>query len=106
MSILMRDVGMSTRVWLAATEFRIRASMSAIESVVLFLTSLSALPAALRHTGHVALERELAEAQAAERELPHVRAGAAAEMTPVAQPNLVFRLLLFFRDLCSGGHIA
>src|SRR4051812_11074398 len=55
-------------------------------------------PAALRDAGHVPFERELAEAQAAERELSHVGARPAAQATPVAQPNLEFRRLLFLGD--------
>src|SRR5262249_32348081 len=64
----------------------------------------SGSPAALRHPGDVALERELAEAQAAQRELPHIGARAAAQVAAVAQPNLVLRLLLFLRDLGGRGH--
>src|SRR6266852_5282450 len=89
MSILMRDVGMSIRV-----------SMSAIGSVI----SSSLSPAALRHPCHIALERELAEAQAAQPELPHVGARTAAQVAAVAQAYLVFLCLQLFRDLCCRGH--
>src|SRR5579872_1652862 len=111
MSAFSRDAGMSTRVCLAVTALRIRASMSAIGSVMSALSSfqlsasrLSALPAALGDARDVAFERELAEAQAAQRELAHVRARAAAEAAAVAQPDLVLRRFQFLRDLCGGGH--
>src|SRR5262249_1339271 len=111
-SALSRDAGMSTRVCLAVTALRIRVSISAIGSVIFLRSQLSAfafrpgLPAALGHAGDVALERELAEAQAAQRKLPHVGTRPAAQMAAVAQPDLELRRLLFFRDLGSGGHIS
>src|SRR5436189_4641307 len=111
-SAFSRDAGMSTRVCLALTAFRIRVNMSEIGSVISFSSQLSAsssqlsaltinhpmaesceleavncLPAALRHPCQVALEGELAEAQAAERELPHVRARTPAQTAAVAQPD-------------------
>src|SRR5262245_19810630 len=46
------------------------------------------LPAAFRDPGDVAFECELAEAQTAEAELPHVGPRPAAQMATVAQPNL------------------
>src|ERR1700730_10740181 len=100
MSILMRDVGKSTRVCFAVTALRIRVSMSAIGSVI----SDSLSPAALRHPCHIALERELAKAQAAQPELPHVGARTAAQVAAVAQAYLVFRCLQLFRGLCCRGH--
>src|SRR5258705_5941993 len=107
MSALIREAGMSTRVCLAVTALRIRVSISAIGSVISFCSQLSAislLPAALRHTRHVTFERELAEAQAAQRELPHVGARAAAQAAAVAQPDLVLRRLLFLGDLRGRCH--
>src|SRR5947207_233409 len=98
-SALSRDAGMSTRVCLAVTALRIRASMSAMGSVISVLSSfqLSAnslqLPAALGDARDVAFERELAEAQAAQRELAHVGAGTAAEAAPVPQADFEFRRL-------------
>src|SRR6476646_9939822 len=97
MSAFRRDEGMSTRVCLAVTALRIRASMSAIGSVI-------SSPATLGHTRDVAFERELPEAQVAQRELAHVRARAPAQAAAVPQADLVFRRLLFFRDLCSRCH--
>src|SRR5262245_36372904 len=121
----MRDAGMSTRVCLAVTALRIRVSMSAIGSVMsqtfesgnwmiwssgngrraapspitlLPDYSITPLPTALRHACHVTLERQLPEAEAAERELPHVGARPTAQVAAVAQANLVFRFLLFLGD--------
>src|SRR5580765_5789211 len=110
-SAFSRDAGMSTRVCLAVTALRIRASMSAMGSVISFCSQVSTigssglLPAALGDARDVAFERELAEAQAAQREFAHVGARAAAQAAAVPQADLEFRRLLFFRDLCSGGHI-
>src|SRR5262245_65795611 len=58
-------------------------------------------PTAFRDSRDITFEGELPEAQAAQRELPHIRARAAAQVAAVAEPNLVLRLLLFLRDL--GG---
>src|SRR5260370_42498670 len=99
-SVLIRDDGMSTRVCLAITPLRIRVSMSAIGSVML-TSKRPRLPAALRDARDVSLERQLAEAETAERKLPHVGARAAAEAAAVAQPDLELRYLLLFGDL--GG---
>src|SRR5256885_2268066 len=110
MSPLMRDAGMSTRVCLAVTALRIRVSISAMGSVIFPLSTInsqlsaSGLPAALGDACDVALERELAEAQAAQRELAHVGARTAAQAAAVAQPDLVLRLLLFLGDLCCRCH--
>src|SRR5262245_2429615 len=121
MSALIREAGMSTRVCLAVTALRIRVSMSAIGSVISTFESLDLViwwssgfrslnhhvarsPTTLRDPCHVAFKRQLAETQPAQRELPHVCARAAAQVASVAQPNLVLRLLLFLRDLRSGGH--
>src|SRR5436190_18242731 len=127
-SPLRRDEGMSTRVCLAVPAFRIGVSMSAIGSVIswLFVHSprltldggqlavrslvtvsrqLSTSPAALGDSRHVALERQLAKAQPAQRELAHVSPRPAAQVAAIAMPNLVFQLLGFLRDPCSSGHI-
>src|SRR5262245_13843220 len=94
-SVLRREAGMSTRVCLAVTALRIRVSISAIGSVIslnlhLVIWSLgnlvnsthqlTNLPTALRHSCDVALQGQLAEAQAAQRELPHVGSRAAAQV--------------------------
>src|SRR5437899_10226986 len=121
-SALMRDAGMSTRVCLAITALRIRASMSAIGSVItpnpqtqLGIWRISELvnspvhrfansPTTLGHSRDVAFQRQLAEAQAAQRELAHVGPRPSAQMAPVAQANLVFRRFVLFRDLRCCGH--
>src|SRR5438094_5203337 len=115
-SAFSRDPGMSTRVCLAVTALRIRVSISAIGSVITLslqstvdnrqstVSQQVTSPATLRHARDVALERELAEAEAAERELPHVCARAAAQVAAAAQPDLVLRRLVFFCDLCGGCH--
>src|SRR4051812_16522103 len=117
MSILIRDAGISVRVCFAVTALRIRVSMSAIGSVISQLSIASARvswrapaartnsPTALGHPGNVAFERQLAEAEAAQRKLPHVGARPAAQGAAVAQANLEFRGLLFFRDLCCCSHV-
>src|SRR5215467_13033396 len=102
-----REDGMSTRVCLALTALRIRVSMSAIGSVISLFFSIwvtSRSPAALGDSGHVAFERELPETETAQRELPHVRARAPAQVAAVPQPDLVLWLLLFFRDLRRRCH--
>src|SRR5580765_460361 len=65
---------------------------------------LGTSPTTLGYSRDVALERQLAEAQPAQRELPHVGARTAAQMAAVAQANLELRLLLFFGDLRGGCH--
>src|SRR5262245_15599421 len=116
-SAFSRDAGMSTRVCLAVTALRIRVSISAIGSVIVFVLSSSqltvhssqwsqnCLPTALGHARHVAFERQLAKAEAAQRELPQVAARAAAQAAAVAQADLVLRRLLFLRDLRGRRHL-
>src|SRR5580765_420532 len=65
---------------------------------------LGTSPTTLGYSRDVALERQLAEAQPAQRELPHVGARTAAQVAAVAQANLVLRLLLFFGDLRGRCH--
>src|SRR6185436_18460571 len=59
----------------------------------------SRLPATLGHACDVPLQRELAEAEAAQRELEQVGARAAAAAAAVAQPDLDLRRLRFLGDL-------
>src|SRR5436190_2091701 len=119
-SALSRDAGMSTRVCLAVTALRIRVIMSAIGSVIfsnspsqqkypstplgMTVSEVEGSPAALRDAGNVALEGQLAEAEAAQRELAHEAARPAAQLAAVAQPNLELRRLELFRYLRSRGH--
>ena len=62
------------------------------------------LPAALRHTRDVAVERQLAEAEAAQRELAHVGARTPAPAAPVAVPNFELQGLALTRFLRGSGH--
>src|SRR3954470_905065 len=114
------EAGMSTRVCFECTALRMRVSMSAIGSVMslnlLTWVTLSWpvrtggsadpsrrfsqwLPAAFRDARHVALERQLAEAEPAQRKLPDIGARTPAQAAAVAQPHLVFRRLCFLRNL-------
>src|SRR5947207_13200465 len=93
--------GRSTRWCLAATALRMRESMSEIGSVIL---ASSCLPGALGHTCDVAFQCQLAEAEAAHRELAHVGARTSAQPAAVTQANPVLRWLGFLGDLCSRGH--
>src|SRR6187431_2573743 len=114
MSAFRREAGISTRVCLALTAFRSRVSISAIGSVISQPSQLvswwvgelgigvrsgihspshqfAKSPTTFRHPGDVALERQLAEAQAAEGELSHVGARPATEAASIAQPDLELR---------------
>src|SRR5438128_155530 len=71
------EAGITTSSWAAVMPLRIRVRKSAMGSVIDM-----ALPARLRHAGDEALMGELAQAHAAEPELPVDRARAAT--TPAA----------------------
>src|SRR5688572_5220333 len=133
-STLSRDDGISTRACRAMVALRMRDSMSAIGSVINLDSSCQLpvpsyqfpvirgfgsvlsgwklapgnwkllLPATLRHPCDVALERQLAEAEAAESELAQVGTRPAASLAAVAEPDLVLRDLGFLGDLRSRGH--
>src|SRR5438067_65742 len=62
------------------------------------------LPGTLCHPSDVSLERELAEAEAAQRKLTDVGARAAAAAAAVTQPDLELRRLRLFCDLRGGSH--
>jgi hypothetical protein len=66
--------------------------------------SVKKLPAALDHAGHFAAKRVLAEAEAAERELAHVGARAAAPAATVAAAHLELDSLGILDAFCSRGH--
>src|SRR3970040_1987663 len=124
-SAFSREAGMSTRVCFDCTAFRMRVSMSAIGSLI-SSCSVSwfqsarrlrfagsglrtwdgfraadppSLPAALRHTRDVPLERQLSEAEATEVELADVGAGPPAQLAPVPEPDAVLRRFGLFRNL-------
>src|SRR4029078_3486299 len=124
-STFRRDSGISTRGCRDWVALRIRASMSAIGSVIfLNLVVLSAealgwclgpiprpfgscpaaLPATLGHACDVPLQRELAEAEAAQRALAQGGARPGAAAAAVAQPDLELRRLRFLGDLRGRGH--
>src|SRR5215510_281533 len=92
---------MSTRACLADTAFRRRASMSEMGSVISLF-----LPGALDHTRHAAVERQLAEAQAAHVELAHERSRPPAQLAAIAVANLVLQRLCFFGDFRGRCHIS
>src|SRR5688572_25876822 len=108
------EAGTSTLACFAMTALRRRVSILAIGSVISRVLSLALscqpsavsclflpatayhLPAALRHAGNVSLQRELAEAEAAQRELAQVGPGTAAQVAAVPQTDLVLRSLVLF----------
>src|ERR1039457_2283341 len=67
------EAGTSTLGWRAWIALRTRVSMSAMGSLVIILL-LHFLPASLGHTRNLAIEGELAEAEAANSELAQERA--------------------------------
>src|SRR3954454_13772455 len=75
---LVREAGTMTSVWRARVPLRMRVSMSAIGSDMLF-----GLPARLGHAWQLAHQRALAEADAAQAEATHVAARAAAHEASV-----------------------
>src|SRR3954451_7651552 len=116
------EAGTSTFGWRAWIALRTRVSMSAIGSLVIVLL-LQFLPASLGHTRNLAIQRELAEAEAANSELAQERArpSAAPATVPVAARQFGDSRLLFgfsllgclaglvqldvFRNFCGCGHL-
>src|SRR5918996_1186351 len=89
------EAGTSTRACFAMTALRRRVSISAIGSVIFYSRGPNTRSApSLRHAGHVALQRQLAEAEPAQRELAHVGSRPSAKMAAVPQTDLVFRRLV------------
>src|SRR5260221_10347671 len=68
-------------------------------SNILFLS-----PARLNHAGNLAFQRELPEAQPAERELAQVAPRTPAAPAAVAVAALILRRLQIFGDFCCGCH--
>src|SRR6266704_636210 len=96
-----RDAGKATRECPAVFAFRIRVSMSAMLSVLISLVPSSS-PRRLLHARDLSLRREHAKTDAADAELPHVRARPAAEVAAIvlrdgvlmfAEPAIYGRLL-------------
>src|SRR5256714_12796531 len=85
MSTFALELGMVACSCSALLALRMRVSMSAIGSV----STVSLLPARLRHAGNRALMRQLAEADPAEAELAEGRARAAAPVAARVVAHLV-----------------
>src|ERR1700704_272665 len=92
------DDGMSTFSCSARLALRMRVRKSAIGSLYM------ALPARLDHAGHLALERELAEADPARLELPQEAAGPAADLAARVGARLELRRTLLLHDERGLGH--
>src|SRR4051794_14934718 len=86
------EAGTSTFGWRAWIALRTRVSMSAIGSLVIVLL-LHFLPASLGHTRNLAIEGELAEAEAANSELAQKCAGPSA--APAAIPVTALKFWRF-----------
>src|SRR3972149_3619971 len=82
MATLILEEGMTTRSCRAETALRIRVSMSAMGSVT--ATTTPPLPTRLRYAGDLPLQRQVAEADATQREGAHVAARPAAQLAAVA----------------------
>src|SRR6516164_3314083 len=116
------EAGTSTFGWRAWIALRTRVSMSAIGSLVIVLL-LPFLPASLGHTRNLAVQSELAEAEAANSELAQecARPSTTPASVPMAARQLSDSRLLFglgqlrcpadlvqlyvFRNFCGCGHI-
>src|SRR5499426_3723539 len=98
MRTLSREHGISTFSCSARLALRMRVSMSAIGSLRM------ALPARLHDARHLALERQLSEAEPAHLELPEVAARATAELAPRIGARLELRLTLRLHDERGLGH--
>src|ERR1017187_3131442 len=116
------EAGTSTFGWRAWIALRTRGSMSAIGSLVIVLL-LHFLPASLGHTRNLAIEGELAEAEAANSKLAQERPRPSTTPAPVPVParqlgdsGLFLGLsqlgcpadlvqLYVFRNFCGCGHL-
>src|SRR6185312_16440205 len=97
-SVFSLEAGTSTFGWRAAIALRTRVSMSAMGSLVIVLL-LEFLPTGLGHARDLAVQRELAEAQAANAELAQKRPRAPAAPATVAVAALQLRRLRLARLL-------
>src|SRR6059058_1123888 len=98
MSTFILELGMVACSCSALLALRMRVSMSAIGSV----STVSLLPARLRHAGNRALVRQLAEADPAEAELAEDRARAAAPVAARVVAHLVLLGSPLFDDETSS----
>src|SRR2546428_13359644 len=88
---------MSTRLCPARQALRTRVSISATGSVTL-ISSFRPLPAGLAHAGNLPAQRQVAETDAAQSELPQRASAPAAALAAVVSPDLELRLALDFLD--------
>src|SRR5579862_5330482 len=98
MSVFRREAGTSTLGWRAASPLRIRVSISAMGSDVVIPSFflLPSLPGSLDHAGNFARQRQLAEADAAQLELPQESPRpSAAEATVAVAASQLGRVLGF-----------
>src|SRR5262249_518040 len=79
-SIFKRDAGTSTLLWRAVIAFPMRVSISEIGSVMFISVSL---PTRFSHTRNLPVERQLAEADAADAKLADVSARTAAPFAAI-----------------------
>src|SRR3954447_3308411 len=99
-STFIRELGMVACSCSALLALRMRVSMSAIGSV----STVSLLPARLRHAGNRSLVRELAEADPAEAELAEHRTRAAAPVAARVVAHLELLGSPLFHDERRLGH--
>src|SRR5215469_7866030 len=85
-SVFSLEAGTSTLGWRAWIAFRTRVSMSAMGSLIIVLL-LQFLPASLGHAWDLAVQSELAEAEATNTELAQEAARTTAAPTAVAVPG-------------------
>src|SRR3970040_2191536 len=98
-SDLRDDVGTSTRSGLVRCALGILVSRSETGSMLLMSVSS---PTRLDHAREVALTGQVPEADAAQRELAHVRARTAAALAAIARADPVLQGLLGLRHLGRG----
>src|SRR2546421_6671222 len=98
MRTLSREDGMSTFSCSALLALRMRVSRSAIGSLRM------GLPARLHDARHLALEGQLAKAQAAHPELPEIAARTTAQLAPVVATRGELRRRLGLHDERGLGH--
>src|SRR3954447_27069230 len=97
------EEGIRTVSCIAPLALRIRASMSAIGSVIV-IAGPPLSPARLRHTGQLAGVRHLPDADAAQPEVAVHRTRAAAAAAPRVATHLELGLAHLLLDECLLGH--
>src|SRR5437762_8456828 len=99
------DEGIRTVSCMATLALRIRVSMSAMGSVMVMCRSAPS-PTGLRHAGNLAGVNQLAQADAAQPELPEHRVGPATAPAPGVRPDLELGLPLLLLDQGLLRHYA